>query len=109
MRMTNSSPLFPGRAGGCRHQSLEGYRREERQSPRRAEAGLQLLPGLAARNGVDIDKVILRVEGGSQRWSRRWKASEGLMAGDNRSLTLPKQGVPADRLCLLQHGTNTVD
>jgi len=31
------------------------------------------------------------------------KRAEGLMAGlDNQSLTLPKQGVSADRFCLLQ-------
>jgi len=74
------------------------------------EAGLQLLPGLFARNGVDIDKVkILRVEGAGKMVAVAEKRAEGLMAGlDNQSLTLPKQGVPLTDFAYSQYGTNTV-
>jgi NitT/TauT family transport system substrate-binding protein len=74
------------------------------------EAGLQLLPGLFARNGVDIDKVkILRVEGAGKMIAVTEKRAEGLMAGlDNQSLTLPRQGVPLIDFAYSKHNTNTV-
>jgi NitT/TauT family transport system substrate-binding protein len=74
------------------------------------EAGLQLLPGLFARNGVDMDKVkILRVEGAGKMVAVAEKRAEGLMAGlDNQSLTLPKQGVPLIDFAYSKNGTNTV-
>ncbi len=74
------------------------------------EAGLQLLPGLFARNGVDMDKVkILRVEGAGKMVAVTEKRAEGLMAGlDNQSLTLPKQGVPLIDFAYSKYGTNTV-
>lgn len=74
------------------------------------EAGLQLLPGLLGRNGVDIDKVkILRVEGAGKMVAVAEKRAEGLMAGlDNQSLTLPTQGVPVIDFAYSKYGTNTV-
>ena len=74
------------------------------------EAGLQLLPGLFARNNVDIDKVkILRVEGAGKMVAVAEKRAEGLMAGlDNQSLTLPKEGVPLIDFAYSKYGTNTV-
>jgi len=74
------------------------------------EAGLQLLPGLFARNGVDINKVkILRVEGAGKMVAVAEKRAEGLMSGlDNQSLTLPKQGVPLIDFAYSKYGTNTV-
>jgi len=74
------------------------------------EAGLQLLPGLFARNGVDITKVkILRVEGAGKMVAVAEKRAEGLMSGlDNQSLTLPKQGVPLTDFAYSKYGTNTV-
>ncbi len=74
------------------------------------EAGLQLLPALFARNGVDIDKVnILRVEGAGKMVAVMEGRAEGLMAGlDNQSLTLPREGVPLIDFAYSQHGTNTV-
>ena len=74
------------------------------------EAGLQLLPGLFARNNVDIDKVkILRVEGSGKMVAVAEKRAEGLMAGlDNQSLTLPKEGVPLIDFAYSKYGTNTV-
>lgn len=74
------------------------------------EAGLQLLPALFARNGVDMDKVkILRVEGAGKMVAVAEKRAEGLMAGlDNQSLTLPKQGVPLIDFAYSKYGTNTV-
>jgi NitT/TauT family transport system substrate-binding protein len=74
------------------------------------EAGLQLLPALFARNGVDIEKVkILRVEGAGKMVAVAEKRAEGLMAGlDNQSLTLPKQGVPLIDFAYSKYGTNTV-
>jgi NitT/TauT family transport system substrate-binding protein len=74
------------------------------------EAGLQLLPGLFARNGVDMDKVkILRVEGAGKMVAVAEKRADGLMAGlDNQSLTLPKQGVPLIDFAYSKNGTNTV-
>ena len=66
------------------------------------EAGLQLLPALFARNGVDIDKVrILRVDGAGKMVAVLEGRAEGLMAGlDNQSLTLPARGRAADRFRL---------
>jgi NitT/TauT family transport system substrate-binding protein len=74
------------------------------------EAGLQLLPGLFARNGVDMDKVkILRVEGAGKMVAVAEKRADGLMAGlDNQSLTLPKEGVPLIDFAYSKYGTNTV-
>ena len=74
------------------------------------EAGLQLLPGLFARNNVDINKVkILRVEGAGKMVAVAEKRAEGLMAGlDNQSLTLPKQGTPLIDFAYSKYGTNTV-
>lgn len=74
------------------------------------EAGLQLLPALFARNGVDIDKVsILRVEGAGKMVAVMEGRAEGLMAGlDNQSLTLPREGVPLIDFAYSRHGTNTV-
>ena len=74
------------------------------------EAGLQLLPALFARNGVDINKVkILRVEGAGKMVAVAEKRAEGLMAGlDNQSLTLPKQGIPLIDFAYSKYGTNTV-
>ena len=75
-----------------------------------AEAGLQLLPGLFARNGVDMSKVkILRVEGAGKMVAVAEKRADGLMAGlDNQSLTLPRQGVPLVDFAYSKYGTNTV-
>jgi NitT/TauT family transport system substrate-binding protein len=74
------------------------------------EAGLQLLPALFAKNGVDIDKVnILRVEGAGKMVAVLEKRAEGLMAGlDNQSLTLPREGVPLVDFAYSNNGTNTV-
>jgi NitT/TauT family transport system substrate-binding protein len=74
------------------------------------EAGLQLLPALFARNGVDMSKVrILRVEGAGKMVAVAEKRAEGLMAGlDNQSLTLPRQGVPLIDFGYAKHGVNTV-
>jgi NitT/TauT family transport system substrate-binding protein len=74
------------------------------------EAGLQLLPALFARNGVDMSKVtVLRVEGAGKMVAVAEKRADGLMAGlDNQSLTLPKQGVPLIDFAYSKHGTNTV-
>src|SRR5262249_35247879 len=74
------------------------------------EAGLQLLPGLFARTGVDMSKVtVLRVEGAGKMVAVAEKRADGLMAGlDNQSLTLPKQGVPLIDFAYSKNGTNTV-
>ncbi len=74
------------------------------------EAGLQLLPALFARNGVDADKVkILRVEGAGKMVAIIEKRAEGVMAGlDNQSLMLPRQGVPIVDFAYSKHGANTV-
>jgi len=74
------------------------------------EAGLQLLPALFARNGVDMSKVkILRVEGAGKMVAVAEKRAEALMAGlDNQSLTLPRQGVPLVDFGYAAHGVNTV-
>ena len=66
MAITNSSPYslaVRADAGIKTLKEVEG--KTVASAP--GEAGLQLLPGLFARNGVDIDKVkILRVEGARQ-------------------------------------------
>jgi NitT/TauT family transport system substrate-binding protein len=74
------------------------------------EAGLQLLPALFNRNGVDMAKVrVLRVEGAGKMVAVAEKRAEGLMAGlDNQSLTLPRQGVPLIDFGYAKHGVNTV-
>jgi len=74
------------------------------------EAGLQLLPALFARNGVDMSKVkILRVEGAGKMVAVAEKRAEALMAGlDNQSLTLPRQGAPLVDFGYAAHGVNTV-
>ena len=92
MAITNSSPYsLTGRAdpGITTMKDIEG----KTIAWRRGEAGLQLLPGLFAKNGVDIEKVkILRVDGGGKMVAVAEKRVEGLMGGlDNQSLTLPKR------------------
>jgi NitT/TauT family transport system substrate-binding protein len=74
------------------------------------EAGLQLLPALFARNGVDASKVkILRVEGAGKMVAVAEKKAEALMAGlDNQSITLPRQGVPLIDFGYAANGVNTV-
>lgn len=74
------------------------------------EAGLQLLPALFARNGVDMDKVrILRVDGAGKMVAVLEGRAEGLMAGlDNQSLTLPRQGVELIDFGYAANGTNTM-
>jgi NitT/TauT family transport system substrate-binding protein len=109
MAVTNSSPYslaVRADAGIKTLKDIEG--KTVASAP--GEAGLQLLPGLFARNGVDIDKVkILRVEGGGKMVAVAEKRAEGLMAGlDNQSLTLPKQGVPLIDFAYSKYGTNTV-
>ena len=74
MAITNSSPYslaVRADAGIKTLKDIEG--KTIASAP--GEAGLQLLPGLFARNGVDIDKVkILRVEGAGKDGGRRRKA-----------------------------------
>ncbi|PSC06613.1 sulfonate ABC transporter substrate-binding protein [Alsobacter soli] len=74
------------------------------------EAGLQLLPALFARNGVDASKVkILRVEGAGKMVAVAEKKAEALMAGlDNQSITLPRQGVPLVDFGYAANGVNTM-
>lgn len=74
------------------------------------EAGLQLLPAVLNKNGVDMAKVkILRVEGAGKMVAVAEKRAEALMAGlDNQSLTLPKQGVPTIDFGYAAYGVNTV-
>lgn len=109
MAVTNSSPYslaVRADAGIKTLKDLEG--KTVASAP--GEAGLQLLPALFARNGVDIDKVkILRVDGAGKMVAVAEKRAEGLMAGlDNQSLTLPKQGVPLVDFAYSKYGTNTV-
>lgn len=109
MAVTNSSPYslaVRADAGIKTMKDIEG--KTVATAP--GEAGLQLLPGLFARNGVDIDKVkILRVEGAGKMVAVTEKRAEALMAGlDNQSLTLPKQGVPLVDFAYSKYGTNTV-
>jgi len=109
MAVTNSSPYslaVRADAGIKTLKDIEG--KTVATAP--GEAGLQLLPGLFARNGVDIDKVkILRVEGSGKMVAVAEKRAEGLMAGlDNQSLTLPKQGTPLIDFAYSKYGTNTV-
>ncbi len=109
MAVTNSSPYSLAvrtDAGIKTMKDIEG--KTVATAP--GEAGLQLLPGLFARNGVDIDKVkILRVEGAGKMVAVAEKRAEALMAGlDNQSLTLPKQGVPLTDFAYSKYGTNTV-
>lgn len=109
MAVTNSSPYslaVRADAGIKTLKDIEG--KTVATAP--GEAGLQLLPGLFARNGVDIDKVkILRVEGAGKMVAVAEKRAEGLMAGlDNQSLTLPKQGTPLIDFAYSKYGTNTV-
>ena len=109
MAITNSSPYslaVRADSGIKTLKDLEG--KTVASAP--GEAGLQLLPGLFARNGVDINKVkILRVEGAGKMVAVAEKRAEGLMAGlDNQSLTLPKQGVPLIDFAYSKYGTNTV-
>lgn len=75
-----------------------------------SEAGLQLLPALFSRAGVDIAKVrVLRIEGAGKMVAVAEKRAEGLMAGlDNQSLTLPRQGVPLIDFAYAKNGVNTV-
>ena len=109
MAVTNSSPYSLAvrtDAGIKTLKDLEG--KTVASAP--GEAGLQLLPALFARNGVDIDKVkILRVDGAGKMVAVAEKRAEGLMSGlDNQSLTLPKQGVPLVDFAYSKYGTNTV-
>lgn len=109
MAVTNSSPYslaVRADAGIKTMKDLEG--KTVASAP--GEAGLQLLPALFARNGVDIDKVkILRVDGAGKMVAVAEKRAEALMAGlDNQSLTLPKQGVPIVDFAYSKYGTNTV-
>lgn len=109
MAVTNSSPYslaVRADAGIKTLKDVEG--KTVASAP--GEAGLQLLPALFARNGVDIDKVkILRVDGAGKMVAVAEKRAEGLMAGlDNQSLTLPKQGVPLIDFAYSKYGTNTV-
>jgi len=109
MAITNSSPysLAVRADSGIRTlKDIEG--KTVASAP--GEAGLQLLPALFARNGVDIDKVkILRVEGAGKMVAIAEKRAEGVMAGlDNQSLTLPKEGVPIIDFAYSKYGTNTV-
>jgi NitT/TauT family transport system substrate-binding protein len=109
MAVTNSSPYslaVRADSGVKTLKDIEG--KTVASAP--GEAGLQLLPGLFARNGVDIDKVkILRVEGAGKMVAVAEKRAEGLMAGlDNQSLTLPRQGVPLIDFAYSKYGTNTV-
>ncbi|MEP7084790.1 MAG: ABC transporter substrate-binding protein [Betaproteobacteria bacterium] len=109
MAVTNSSPYslaVRADAGIKTMKDLEG--KTVASAP--GEAGLQLLPALFARNGVDIDKVkILRVDGAGKMVAVAEKRAEALMAGlDNQSLTLPKQGVPLVDFAYSKYGTNTV-
>ena len=109
MAVTNSSPYslaVRADAGIKTLKDLEG--KTVASAP--GEAGLQLLPALFARNGVDIDKVkILRVDGAGKMVAVAEKRAEGLMSGlDNQSLTLPKQGVPLIDFAYSKYGTNTV-
>jgi len=109
MAITNSSPysLAVRTDSGIRTlKDIEG--KTVASAP--GEAGLQLLPALFARNGVDIDKVkILRVEGAGKMVAIAEKRAEGVMAGlDNQSLTLPKEGVPIIDFAYSKYGTNTV-
>ncbi|MEO8755305.1 MAG: ABC transporter substrate-binding protein, partial [Casimicrobiaceae bacterium] len=90
LAVTNSSPYslaVRADAGIKTLKDLEG--KTVASAP--GEAGLQLLPALFARNGVDIEKVkILRVDGAGKMVAVAEKRAEGLMAGlDNQSLTLP--------------------
>ena len=108
MAITNSSPysLAVRAISGIKTlKDLEG----KMVASATGEAGLQLLPGLFARNGVDIDKgKILRVEGAGKMVAVAEKRAEGLMAGlDNESLTLPKQGAPLIDFAYSEHGTKT--
>ncbi|HVX99449.1 MAG TPA: ABC transporter substrate-binding protein [Pseudorhodoplanes sp.] len=109
MAVTNSSPYSLAvrtDAGVKTLKDIEG--KTVATAP--GEAGLQLLPGLFARNGVDIDKVkILRVEGSGKMVAVAEKRAEALMAGlDNQSLTLPRQGTPLIDFAYSKYGTNTV-
>jgi NitT/TauT family transport system substrate-binding protein len=109
MAITNSSPYslaVRADSGIKTLKDLEG--KTVASAP--GEAGLQLLPGLFARNGVDIDKVkILRVDGAGKMVAVAEKRAEGLMSGlDNQSITLPKQGVPLIDFAYSKYGTNTV-
>lgn len=109
MAVTNSSPysLAVRADSGIRTlKDIEG--KTVASAP--GEAGLQLLPALFARNGVDADKVkILRVEGAGKMVAIIEKRAEGVMAGlDNQSLTLPRQGVPIIDFAYAKHGANTV-
>lgn len=109
LAVTNSSPYslaVRADAGIKTLKDLEG--KTVASAP--GEAGLQLLPALFARNGVDIEKVkILRVDGAGKMVAVAEKRAEGLMAGlDNQSLTLPKQGVPIVDFAYAKYGTNTV-
>jgi len=109
MAVTNSSPYSLAvrtDAGVKTLKDIEG--KTVATAP--GEAGLQLLPGLFARNGVDMDKVkILRVEGAGKMVAVAEKRAEALMAGlDNQSLTLPRQGVPLIDFAYSKYGTNTV-
>jgi len=109
MAITNSSPYslaVRADAGIKTLKDIEG--KTVASAP--GEAGLQLLPALFARNGVDINKVkILRIEGAGKMVAVAEKRAEGLMAGlDNQSLTLPRQGVPLVDFAYSKYGANTV-
>jgi NitT/TauT family transport system substrate-binding protein len=74
------------------------------------EAGLQLLPALFKRNGVDGDKVrIVRVEGAGKMVAFAEGRADALLAGlDNQSITLARQGLPVRDFGYAALGVNTV-
>ncbi|WP_406855170.1 ABC transporter substrate-binding protein [Alsobacter sp. KACC 23698] len=109
MAVTNSSPYALSARVDAGIKTLKDFEGKTVASAP-GEAGLQLLPALFARNGVDGGKVkILRVEGAGKMVAVAEKKAEGLMAGlDNQSITLPRQGVPLVDFGYAANGVNTV-
>lgn len=109
MAVTNSSPYALSARADSGIKTLKDFEGKTVASAP-GEAGLQLLPALFARNGVDGSKVkVLRVEGAGKMVAVAEKKAEGLMAGlDNQSITLPRQGVPLVDFGYAANGVNTV-
>jgi NitT/TauT family transport system substrate-binding protein len=109
LAITNSSPYaITGRTdkGVNSLKDLEG----KTLAGAPGEAGLQLLPALFQRAGVDMAKVrILRVEGAGKMVAFAEGRAEALLAGlDNQSITLRRQGLPTKDFGYAEAGLNTV-